>query len=110
VKALRRGRIPLKESVISRGPPVSVSLDDRPLIAYSGETVAAAIVADEGLTTRETVRGSRRGIYCGMGICYDCLVVINGVPNTRACMTIVTEGMRIYRQVGHDPELRLRSR
>lgn len=35
-----------------------------------------------------------------MGVCFDCLVVVNGVPNTRACMTLVADGMRIERQVG----------
>ncbi len=35
-----------------------------------------------------------------MGLCFDCLVVVDGVPNTRACMTLVAEGMRVERQVG----------
>ena len=43
---------------------------------------------------------SPRGVYCGMGVCFDCLVVVDGVPNTRACVTWVREGMVVARQDG----------
>ncbi len=58
------------------------------------------LIAEEGLGTRLTASGAPRGIYCGMGVCFDCLVVVDGVPNTRACTTLVADGMRIERQVG----------
>ena len=45
---------------------------------------------------RKTLKtGQPRGIFCGMGVCYDCLVTIDGVPNQRACMTQVKDGMEI---------------
>ena len=101
MKLSKRGRLPLEANgAITRGATVKIILDDRPVTAYAGETVAAVIVAEEGMATRTTLRGDRRGIFCGMGVCYDCLVVINDVPNTRACMTFVADGMRIDRQVG----------
>jgi NADH dehydrogenase/NADH:ubiquinone oxidoreductase subunit G len=42
-------------------------------------------------------------VFCGIGVCFDCLVVVDGVPNTRACMTWVREGMHIERQDGLGP-------
>jgi len=101
VKTFRRGRLPLPGNAgISRGPVLTVLLDGKPVTAFPGESVAAVLVAEEGLATRTTVGGARRGVFCGMGVCYDCLVVIDDVPNTRACMTQVANGMRIDRQVG----------
>ncbi len=75
-------------------------LDGQPVRAYAGETVAAVLIAEDGPRTRRTAGGAARGVYCGMGVCFDCLVVVDGVPNTRACMTLAAEGMRVERQVG----------
>ena len=44
--------------------------------------------------------GAPRGVFCGMGVCFDCLVVIDGEPSRRACVTFVTEGMRVETQIG----------
>ncbi len=82
---------------------MSITLDGRPVVAYEGETVAAVLIAEEGLMTRRTSSGASRGIYCGMGVCFECLVVVDGVPNTRACMTLVADGMRVERQEGAGP-------
>ena len=79
---------------------MSLVVDGRPTVAFDGESVAAVLVALEGLSTRTTVNGAPRGVFCGMGVCYDCLVVVDGVPNTRACMTPVRADMRIDRQSG----------
>jgi predicted molibdopterin-dependent oxidoreductase YjgC len=88
---------------IERGPAVTITVDGQSRIAHEGETVAAALIADDGIATRRTASGAWRGVYCGMGACFDCLVVIDGVPNTRACMTLVADGMRIDRQHGAGP-------
>ena len=101
MKAFPRGRLPLgPEAGVERGAELEVVLDGRPVKAFAGETVAAVLIADEGLRARQTLGGAARGIYCGMGVCFDCLVVIDGIPNTRACMVLVADGMRIERQVG----------
>jgi hypothetical protein len=71
--------------------------------AYEGETVAAVLLAEGHVATRRTRRGSPRGVYCGMGVCFDCLEVVDGVPNTRACVTWVREGMDVARQDGLVP-------
>jgi hypothetical protein len=99
MKLFGRGRMPLDDDTgIVRGEALIVDLQGKPVKAYAGETVAAVVVAADGLATRTTVSGERRGIFCGMGVCFDCLVVVNGVPNTRSCMTLVTNGMKIQYQ------------
>ena len=60
------------------------------------------LLAEGHLATRTTPAGMPRGVYCGMGVCFDCLVVVDGVPNTRACVTWVREGMVVARQSGLD--------
>jgi D-hydroxyproline dehydrogenase subunit gamma len=97
--APRSLRLPLGED-LARGPAVEVVVEGRSVIAYLGETVATALLAEGHLATRRTVAGSPRGVFCGMGVCFDCLVVVDDLPNTRACMTFVEAGMRIARQDG----------
>lgn len=85
---------------LARGPEVTIQLDGAPLRAHEGESVAAALMAAGHGVTRRTVGGAPRGVYCGMGVCFECLVVVDGIPNTRACMTWVREGMEVARQDG----------
>jgi hypothetical protein len=101
MRVLPRGRLPLSpDDGIERGPAVTMTVDGEARTAYAGETVAAALIAGDVLATRRTAGGAWRGVYCGMGVCFDCLVVVDDVPNTRACMTLVADGMRIARQQG----------
>ena len=88
---------------IERGSPLNVTLDGRAVTAYEGETVAAVLLAEGHIETRVTVGGAPRGVYCGLGVCFECLVVVDGVPNTRACVTWVREGMDVARQDGLRP-------
>jgi len=84
-----------------RGPKISFLVDGRPLAAHDGESVAAALLASGLRFTRWTARtGEPRGYFCGMGICQDCLVTVDGSPNVRACMTPVREGLRVETQRG----------
>ena len=93
------GRLPSGHG-LERGPAVTLSVDGRPVSAHLGETVAAALLAGDVAELRATAGGQPRGVFCGMGVCFDCLVVVDGVPNTRACMTWVAEGMDVRRQAG----------
>jgi predicted molibdopterin-dependent oxidoreductase YjgC len=77
-----------------------VIVDGEPVEAFEGETVAAVLLARGEVATRTTVKGEPRGVFCGMGVCFDCLVVVDGVPNTRACMTWVREGLQVAHQDG----------
>jgi predicted molibdopterin-dependent oxidoreductase YjgC len=88
---------------LERGAAVTVVLDGRPVTAYEGESVAALLLAEGHVATRVTTSGAPRGVFCGMGTCFDCLVVVDGVPNTRACTTWVRAGMEVGRQQGHGP-------
>lgn len=76
-----------------------VTVDGAPVEAAEGDTVAAVLLAHGAITTRVSpVSGTPRGPYCLMGVCYECLVTIDGVGNRQACMIPVAEGMAIERQ------------
>ncbi len=86
----------LRIASVSRGPKITIVVNGRACAAFIGETVHAALLASGYRVLRKTVKkGQLRGIFCGMGVCYDCLVTINGVPNQRACMTLVEDRMEI---------------
>jgi predicted molibdopterin-dependent oxidoreductase YjgC len=92
-------RAPLPAGV-HRGAKVTISVDGAPRQAHLGETVAAVLIADGDAAIRLTRGGSTRGLYCGMGVCFECLVVVDGAANTRACMTWVRDGMEIQHMDG----------
>ncbi|MFZ4453157.1 (2Fe-2S)-binding protein [Salibacterium aidingense] len=74
-------------------------LDDTKMSARSGETIAAALLANNIRTLRyHEASGSPRGIYCNIGHCFECRVEVDGKTGVRACMTEVCSGMRVYRQ------------
>lgn len=80
---------------------VSFTFNGVPTIARRGDSVAAALLAAGHCGTRHTpVSGAARGPYCMMGVCFECLVKIDGRPNRQACMTTVMEGMRVETQDG----------
>ncbi len=80
---------------------VTVSIEGQPIEVPAGETVAAAVLASGiGYTRTTPLSGSPRAPLCLMGVCYECLMVINGKPNQRACKEYVAEGMSIERQHG----------
>lgn len=95
---------PLFKPVISEaGTPRSVSLsfNDQPLSVPAGMSVAAAMLMAGVRRFRATpVSESPRAAYCMMGVCFECLVEIDGVPNRQSCLIEVQEGMRIRSQEG----------
>lgn len=99
--AVRPPRLPTPKG-LERGPQLELTVDGRSVTAYLGESVAAVLLADgtDDLSTRTTRAGDPRGLFCGMGVCFECLVVVDGVPNTRACMTWARPGMVVARQDG----------
>jgi len=84
---------------------MTFSFDGKDIAAESGQSVGAALIA-AGYRSWRTTRhaGAPRGIFCGIGICFDCLVVVNGRPNQRACLTEVCDGDQVEPQegTGHD--------
>ncbi|MBK1624718.1 (2Fe-2S)-binding protein [Afifella marina] len=82
-------------------PALSFTFEGKPLKARSGDTIAAALLAaDERIFRTTPVTETPRGPFCLMGVCFDCLVEIDGVPNRQACMVQVEEGMQVRRQSG----------
>lgn len=83
----------------------SFQFSDRAIPFREGQTVGAALVA-AGIRSWRTTRleGRPRGLFCGIGICFDCLVVIDGQPNQRACLALARAGMDVQPQegTGHD--------
>jgi len=80
---------------------VTVTIEGQPVAVPAGETVAAAVlVSGIGHTRTTPVSGTPRAPFCLMGVCYECLMVINGKANQRACREVVEEGMTIERQYG----------
>ena len=72
--------------------------DGEQIAAITGETVAAALAAHGIVHFRHTRDGGRRGLYCGMGACFDCLVAVDGKASQRACLTKVSDGQHIRSQ------------
>lgn len=82
-------------------PALSIQWEGQALACRPGDSVAAALLAAGVADCRDTpVRGVARGPFCMMGVCFDCLVNIDGQPNRQACMTPVREGMVVLRQRG----------
>ncbi|MFD2647337.1 FAD-dependent oxidoreductase [Devosia albogilva] len=79
-------------------PPVRFRFDGREIAARDGDSLAAAL-AENGITRlHSTSAGSSRGIFCGMGVCQDCLLEVDGQRSQRACMTKVRNGMDVRTQ------------
>ena len=76
----------------------TIQVDGLSLPARRGQTVAAVLIGADRLALRRTASGAPRSVFCGMGVCYDCVVTIDGVPDQRACMTPARPGMSVHLQ------------
>ena len=75
---------------------VTLLVDGQRLEAEATANLAAALLAAGQRRLRTTARtGEPRGVFCGMGVCFDCLVTVDGRPGVRACLTRVRDGMRV---------------
>lgn len=83
------------------GNIVEITVDGRKIKAKEGEKILAALLANGVIINRYTVkRKEPRGLFCGIGQCTDCAMIVNGKPNVRTCITPVKEGMVIETQYG----------
>ena len=83
----------------------SFSFDGEDVAFVPGQTVGAALVRAGRPSWRSTRReGTPRGLFCGIGVCFDCLVTIDGQPNERACLVLARDGLAVTTQegTGHD--------
>jgi hypothetical protein len=76
-----------------QGEGFEITFDGRPVPAAAGQTVGAALYA-AGIRSWRTTRfgGRRRGLFCGIGVCFDCLITVNGTPALRACQVEARPG------------------
>ncbi|HEY5409362.1 MAG TPA: FAD-dependent oxidoreductase, partial [Caulobacteraceae bacterium] len=77
------------------GQTISFQFDGQRIDALLGETIAAALSAAGITTLRHTASGAPRGVFCGMGACFDCVVTVNGRIGQRACLTPAADGMLV---------------
>ena len=84
-----------------KGDPVEFEFDGKKLAGFSGEPIAAALRAAGVMIHRYTVkRGEPRGISCAIGRCTDCVMIVDGTPNVRTCITALKAGMKVQTQYG----------
>jgi predicted molibdopterin-dependent oxidoreductase YjgC len=74
---------------------IKFTINNRPVEADDGTTVAAAVYQSGTDVFRRSVTGEARGPLCGMGICFECRVTIDGVMHERSCNILVREGMEV---------------
>ncbi len=79
---------------------VTVLIDGAQVRVPRGVSAAAALLLAGGAARTTPVSGAPRAPYCMIGVCFDCLMEIDGAPNQQACLVTVAEGMRINRQAG----------
>ncbi|NLF28502.1 MAG: (2Fe-2S)-binding protein [Clostridiales bacterium] len=88
--------------ILGRSEPsetVNITVDGVPMQVRAGQMIAAALLAEGIAINRYTLKKHEpRGVFCGIGQCTDCVMVVNGQPNTRTCVTKVEEGMVIETQ------------
>jgi predicted molibdopterin-dependent oxidoreductase YjgC len=80
---------------------VQIEVDGTAVSALEGEPIATALLAAGKVVFRYTRKlGEPRGVYCAIGRCTDCMMVVDGVPNVRTCVTAVRAGMAVETQHG----------
>ena len=84
-----------------RGKPLNFTFNGEPVTGFEGETIAAALHAAGVKVLGESIFLHRpRGFYCAIGNCSSCLMVVDGVPNVKTCVTELREGMVVETQRG----------
>lgn len=84
-----------------KGRLVTFFYDGRSMQGYEGEPIAVALKAAGVMVHRHTKKYDRpRGVFCAIGRCTDCVMVVNGKPNVRTCVTPLEEGMTVQTQYG----------
>ena len=86
-------RMRLSHSGLAPGRPIAFTFDGCRIQALADETIAAALAAAGEVGLRRHRDGSMRGLWCGMGACFDCIVTVDGRAGQRACLTKVEPGM-----------------
>lgn len=72
-----------------------LEFDGQPIPVHENDSIAASLTRAGILVMRRSTTGEARGVYCGIGVCNDCLVAVDGTPNLRACITPARPGARV---------------
>ncbi|MQN00996.1 MAG: (2Fe-2S)-binding protein [Lachnospiraceae bacterium] len=89
------------------GQKIQITVDGKKIPAYDGEPILSALLAAGIKINRYTVkRHEPRGLFCGIGQCTDCAMVVDGIPNVRTCITPAHDGMVVETQDGLSKEVR----
>ncbi|MFB9690682.1 (2Fe-2S)-binding protein [Amycolatopsis plumensis] len=78
--------------------PIEITVDGQTVTGLAGQTVAGVLLAAGWLSWRTTRSGAPRGVFCGIGACFDCLLTVNGVADVRACRRRAADGDEIRTQ------------
>jgi len=82
--------------------PITVMVDGTPVAGVRGQTIAGVLLGSGTLAWRTTSAGQKpRGVFCGIGVCFDCLIVVDGQRDVRACQRRAVDGAVVETQ--HDP-------
>jgi aerobic-type carbon monoxide dehydrogenase small subunit (CoxS/CutS family) len=92
---------------VAREAPFRFTVDGEPVEAYPGETIATALLAANRRTARRTAhRGAPRGVFCAIGVCHDCRMIVDGQANVRTCLVAARAGIVVETQLGFGPSSR----
>ena len=87
--------------VVDKGNVVKFEFDGKEMEGYEGEPIAAALKAADVMVHRYTQKEHKpRGIFCAIGRCTDCVMIVDGLPNVRTCITPLKAGMVVRTQYG----------
>ena len=96
---LRLKTHPVLDVSINDRKKVSIAVEGRPLDVLEGEILATALWANGFLSLgHNPSNGAHRGMYCGIGHCYECRVTVDGVEDVRSCLIPVRDGMQVSLQ------------
>ncbi|KIC09265.1 sarcosine oxidase [Leisingera sp. ANG-M1] len=80
-------------------PKITLTINGQAVTAAAGQSVwSAMVLCGQPVTRRAALSGQDRSAYCAMGVCFECMVVIDGFPNQQACLRQVAEGMTVATQ------------
>lgn len=85
----------LRIDSLQRGRQIIFYVNGRATAAHEGETIHAALIAAGYRQIRKSKTHQPRGVFCGMGVCYECWVNVNNGSPQRACVTMVEDGMEV---------------
>ena len=85
---------------MAKGELVTFTMDGESIVGYVGEPISAALKAAGKMVHRHTKKGSPRGVFCAIGRCTDCVMIVDGKPNVRTCVTPLKKDMKVQTQYG----------